>query len=874
MATEATFGNWLRQQRRQLDWTQAALAQRVGYSVATIRKLERDELRPSKQLAELLTQVLEVAVTDHARLVSFARSTPTSPLQPDAPPLDEPRRSNLPAQLTPFFGRTAEIVELTQHLNNPAARLITIVGPGGMGKTRLAQEVAKLILDLHNPTDTPGNPKSKIVNPKFPDGVYFVALAPLRVPEHIVPAIAEAIMLRFQAGNRPPKQQLLDYLRHKELLLVLDNFEHLAAGSELILVLLHECPALRLLVTAREHLQLHSETLLLLDSMALPATATLPDVLSYSAIQLFVETACRLRPAFTPTPANAAAILQICQLVGGMPLGIILAATWVEVLSPDEIVAELSQSFDFLAAELGDLPERQRSMRAIFDHSWKLLSQPARQVMCQLSIFCGSFTREAAATVADAALPILAELMTKSLLRRNQQGYYDLHELVRQYAALQLAQDGALAAKTAEKHSHYYLHWLVQQDQGLKGARQAETLAEINRAIDNLRLAWRWAIMQRSSATLDPVIPVFWLYYEYRRLFNEPIAMLQEAAACFQSEVDRNEASLITFAHLVGTLGYFHLRVGNLSAARSEITHSLTLLRPFPSTSAFASVLLQGGIIFHTIGEFERGFALLQEALAIHRQRQDSWNMAVCYFYLGNAKLTQNEFGESMDYLTQCLQHVRALGERFAQASALAFLAAATLGGGQPTEARQIAEEALLFARQTGDRWLIAQGLNVLGLVAHGEQNYHDARRLLEESAAICEQLGEAWSLSRVTFNLGKTLLSAGEEQAARRVLRHSLQVAHAAQFLPDVLNVLITLVGEATSTTPNSDRYRWAVLVAQHPASPAEARAQAEGLCRTLELSLAPQTLQTLRDPLQANTLDEIVTELLTQVTETDSSQ
>ena len=164
METEATFGVWLRQKRRQLDWTQVELAQRVGYSVATIRKLERDELRPSKRLAERLAQELEVAVTQHASLVSFARATPTSPLEPDAQPLHEPRRSNLPAQLTPFFGSTAEIVELTQYLTNPTARLITIVGPGGMGKTRLALEVAQAIFDLHHPTDPSATPKSKIQN--------------------------------------------------------------------------------------------------------------------------------------------------------------------------------------------------------------------------------------------------------------------------------------------------------------------------------------------------------------------------------------------------------------------------------------------------------------------------------------------------------------------------------------------------------------------------------------------------------------------------------------------------------------------------------------------------------------------------------------
>jgi len=548
MAIETTFGGWLRQQRRQLDWTQAALAQRVGYSVATIRKLERDELRPSKHLAELLAQALEVATTQHEDLVNFARSTPTPLLQPDSQPLDEPRRSNLPAQLTPFFGRTAEIVELTQSLNNPATRLITIVGPGGMGKTRLALEVAQSIDDLRaqrapaidENTDQTGNPvnrQSKIVNrstaaherPKFPDGVYFVALAPLRAAEHIVPAIAEAITLRFQAGNRPPKEQLLDYLRHKELLLVLDNFEHLQAGSELILALLHACPGLHLLVTAREHLQLHSETRLVLESMALPPIATLPDVLSYSAVQLFVETACRLRPKFTLTAANAGAILQICQLVGGMPLGIILAAAWVEVLSPAEIVTELSQGFDFLAAELRDLPERQRSMRAVLTQSWQRLSDDERAVFMRLAVFRGGFTRPAAQSVAGASLRMISSLVNKSLVQGEPGGRYTIHELLRLFALEKLQECGA-EGDLCKRHAEYYLDLTAALAASLQVQQQTEWLRRLDADLDNLRAAFQWFMSQQPAQAfaLAGTLKDFWAlrgyYQEGRQWWHQALA--------------------------------------------------------------------------------------------------------------------------------------------------------------------------------------------------------------------------------------------------------------------------------------------------------------------------------------------------------------
>ena len=309
----------------------------------------------------------------------------------------------------------------------------------------------------------------------------------------MVPTIAEAITLRFQAGNRLPRQQLLDYLCHKQLLLVLDNFEHLAAGTELILELLQECPGLHLLVTSREHLQLNSETLFVLEGLALPSAATLPDVLSYSAIQLFVETACRLRPKFTLTSANAPAILHICQLVSGMPLGIILAAAWVEVLSTDAIVIELSQGFDFLETELRDLPARQRSMRAVLTQSWQRLTDAERTVFMRLAVFRGGFTRSAAQSVAGTSLRMISTLVNKSFVQCEPSGRYTIHELLRQFAEAELdATSQTVEVHTA--HCRYYADFLYQREAGLKGFLQVTVLDEIEADFENVRASWQWAV--------------------------------------------------------------------------------------------------------------------------------------------------------------------------------------------------------------------------------------------------------------------------------------------------------------------------------------------------------------------------------------------
>lgn len=693
METETTFGVWLREQRRRLDWTQAELAQRIDYSVATIRKLERDELRPSKRLAEQLAHALDVAVTHHASLVSFARSTPTPSLDPNAQPIHEQRRSNLPAQLTPFFGRTAEIIELTQYLTTPTARLITIVGPGGIGKTRLALEVAQSISDLHNPTDTSGNPISK--NQKHEDGVYFVALVPLRAYEHIVLAIAEAINLRFQADNRPSKQQLLDYLRHKQLLLVLDNFEHLRAGTELILELLQECPGLRLLVTSREHLQLSSETLFVLESMVLPSAARLPDVLSYSAVQLFVETARRMHPKFTVTPANAQAIVHICQLVGGMPLGIILAAAWVEVLSPAEIVTELSQGFDFLAAELRDLPERQRSMRAVFTQSWQRLSDAERAVFMRLAVFRGGFTRPAAHSVAGASLRMISTLVNKSLVQCEPSGRYTIHELLRQFAEAELD----AAKQTADVHTAhctYYTDFLHQREAGLKGFLQVTVLDEIEADFANVRAAWQWAVAQHNYAAIDHALESLYWFCEMRSRFQEGLELLR---------LGRER-----LAPLVG-----------------EVPHPIW-------GRLMARMIGQNLALFESRSESK---ARVEMGLALAQQAENRTEIAFCLWRLAVVLYVSEDPIAAIPYFSQSLTHYQALDDRFYQGYLLKDLGMLYTILDQFDQASILIQESLRLRRETGAPDGLATSLGAAGWLSYNRGHFSEAEAYWQESLQL-----------------------------------------------------------------------------------------------------------------------------------------
>jgi predicted ATPase len=359
----------------------------------------------------------------------------------------------LPAQTTPFVGREAVLAEIAERLQDPGCRLLTLIGPGGSGKTRLALEAAAARLE------------------EYEHGAFFVPLAPLQSAESIVPTVTEALGIRFYDAG-PPRRQLLDYLRQKRMLIIMDNFEHLLppagewdeGGAGLMTDILKTAPDVRILTTSRAGLNVQGEHLFPVAGMDLPPLPSPEDGKGgqpqtvggregeYSAVKLFLTSARRVQPGFELTPANQADVVRICRLVEGMPLGILLAAAWAPMLTPAEIVAQIRSGLDFLETDLRGVPERQRSMRATFDHSWRLLTQREREVFQALSVFRGGFTQEAAQEVTGASLRTLLGLVNKSFLERTPTGRYQVHELLRQYAQEKLDQEPTASQAVHDRH--------------------------------------------------------------------------------------------------------------------------------------------------------------------------------------------------------------------------------------------------------------------------------------------------------------------------------------------------------------------------------------------------------------------------------------
>ncbi|MFZ1752919.1 MAG: AAA family ATPase [Caldilineaceae bacterium] len=524
MAYVPEFADLINQALARLDRSPSWLAQRIDVNPSTVSRWLNQGARPGDpeivvRMADVLGltgQVQELLAAAGYGYVEMPGQVSVGAASVTTTTLPSTNRTNLPAAVTPFLGRERELSELARLLTDPKLRLLSIVGPGGMGKTRLAVECARRERE------------------QFPDGACFVPLASLQELDDLLPAIAAALGYAFLTDARSPQQQLFDYLRAKALLLMLDNFEHLIDGAGLVQELLQAAPRLKVLVTSRERLRLSGETVFLLDGMDFPDWETAPDLNTYSAVSLFLQSARFARPGFTLQPDDLPYVVRLCRLVDGVPLGIVLAAAWVEMLSLPEITGEIERSLDFLSSDLRDLPERQRSLRAVFDHSWRLLTDNERSVFRQMAVFRGGFARQAAEEVVGAGLPLLTALLSKSLIQRTETGRYELHELVRQYAAEKLTLDPASPA-LYERHARYYLTLLHRQMDDLSGRQLQSRQGNVSADLDNIRAGWEWAVESREAMLISSALDDLCRFYDWQGRYAEGVAASQIAARMARS---------------------------------------------------------------------------------------------------------------------------------------------------------------------------------------------------------------------------------------------------------------------------------------------------------------------------------------------------
>jgi len=884
MEPDASFGGWVRRRRKALDLLQKELADRAGCSLPALQKIERDERRPSRQLAERLAEALDVPLDQRPLFLQVARGERmTARLEPLPPPAGSaapwalspsPARPGpeLPRPLTPIFGRRAELSEAAQLLRAPECRLLTLAGPGGIGKTRLALEVAYLLQG------------------EFADGACFVPLASISAPAHVVPAIAAAASFAF-AGPADPRAQLLSYLRERRLLLVLDNVEHLLGVADLIGAILVHAPDVKLCVTSREPLQLQAEWVLRVQGLPVPQSEQADALEASGAAALFLEYARHVQVGYCPSAEEIPALVRICQLVEGNPLALELAASWVWALSCREIADHLERSLagpheeiDVLTTNTRDVPERHRSMAAVFDQSWRLLDDAERHALRQLAVFRGGFTREAAREVAGAALPVLVALAAKSLLRRREDGRYELHELLRQYAAVRLREDRALLDAVEDRHCAYYLGLLERRDADLKGLGHAAAAADLTIEHENLRLAWSRAVAHRWAAGLTRAAgPLFW-WYEARNLFQEGMTLFAEAADALRktapdATVARDPAGGaaeerdLALGHILTYQASFCLRCGQPRRVIALLHESLAVLRPMDESAApgvrgaiaYATAFL--GIVQYVIGSYDESERHLQESLLAMRAVGDRWGTALCVRQLGQLMYARGSYAEAHQLLQESLQLSRALGNPWSLAFSLNFLGTAAYALGSYGEAEQLLREGLAQSRKLNDRLNIAYALSGLGQVSYALGHLAEAQQYLDESLALSQAIGDRRRLAQALHHLGQVAAGLGEHLEAERRFLEALRVATEAEVTPLALDALLGIAELRLQAGAPEAAFELVTVIGQQEGRPQGVRIRAEQLGAELEGQLTGRQLRAAEERARARTLQQLTQELLTTI-------
>ena len=734
-----SFGYWVRRRRKARDLSQAELARQIPCSLATVKKIETDMRRPSPAMAERLAVCLGLPPGEREAFLAAARRLRAVDrlVLDEAPALRPTPVDRLPTVSTPLVGRQPELVALAVLLANPNVRLLSVVGPGGMGKTRLAVVAAQA-----QQTQPPR---------AFGDGVVFVDLAPVSSPDFVILAVAESLGLDLsprRGDAHSPIQQLLDFLRPRQMLLVLDNLEHLLDNgvASLILDILRGAPFVKLMITSRQRLNLREEQLFTLGGLPYPTDTQMErdgQLDGYAAVQLFGAAARRLRPDFVLLPEEADSLACICRLVEGMPLALELAAAWVDTLSLSGIAAQLQSSLDILASEVIDLPERHRSIHATFDATWRRLEPAEQEAFMRLSVFRGGFTREAAQDGAGAGLPILARLIGRCLLQfQPANERYQMHEVLRQYSQEKLASAGDLDA-IRFRHFQYYAELAETATARFFGPEQIAWLDRLEVKHDNLREALSWVLAQTAMAehAARLVIALAWFWRIHSHVL-EGRTWLEQAVLLPGLTVESHAGLLYHAGHLAWMQDDFAL-------AQARMEQSLELWQSLGPAGQRGA-----GFAYHTLGMALSGAELsalsnltpsiqaFQTSRSLFEEVGDEWGVAFALSGLAGCYKTQGEHQAALAAAEESLAGFRRLRNPWGTSLGLGAIANLKLQAGDLAEARRFVEEARTLRSQVGHRHSLAVGLELLAKIALEENKLDEAAAFYREAILVLESLG------------------------------------------------------------------------------------------------------------------------------------
>ena len=728
-----------------------------------------------------------------------------------------PIPTNLPEPNTSFVGRDVELVELAQRLAEQ--RLVTLTGSGGVGKSRLALQLAHEHL------------RSRQVK----DGVYVVALDALSTTTSIPFSIATALELEL-AGSEDVLAQLSRHIGDKDLLLLLDNFEHLIEAAPWVSDLLETCPKLKVIVTSRERLSLPEEWLFDLSGLAYPKdlNLSLQEARYFDAVQLFLKRASRVRPDLQLNDDILPDVIEICQLVEGFPLALELAAVWLRAMSCAETAEALRRNLDVL--EQQGKADKHQSIRASFEHSWQLLNEREQAAFRKLSVFRGGFRRDAAVQVAGVSFSTLRSLVDKSLMKMSLAGRYDRHPLLYQYSQEKFADYPEEMLDVEKEHGEYFFSLLSEQESLLRSDQEKETLDRFEEELENLKVAWEWATQEGNTDALKQAENLV-LYFDNRARYQEGVELFGLALPALTDVKQQHVLGVVLIEQ-----AWLYYRLGQYEEARRVGKLGLESLTPFGESQSQMNGLNTLGSIALRTGEYAEAKRYYEETLAKAKEHQLTSRIPTYLSNLGAAEGALGLYGEAKAHLEEALETQRQQNNPSNIIITLNNLGRLHLLTNTFEEAKVLLEEALTLARDSGLVGRIPLTSSILAATYCELEQYPQANNLCQEALELIEESGDVSTQTAVLITLGRVAINQGSFEQANEYLQKSLKLAWSIKAIPKVLKSLLYLAGLRAKLGDEDTAGAWLTLVLNHPMTERVDRDRAEQLLSSITYPLSGQ--------------------------------